>query len=172
MILDKLNALPLTGDKNEMQHQPRVQDQNAVAPLQRAIFSIHQLSESGSIEPTIRELVKIRASQINGCAYCLAMHWPNALKAGERIDRLTTLEAWWECDWYSPRERAALAWTEALTKIADHEVSDELFNTCRQVFSEQEMIDLTAGIIEINSWNRLAIGLSSRPDPFSLNGDQ
>lgn len=168
MILEHLKALPLTGPESEMTHTPRVQDTKAVGALQRAIYGLHQLSEAGSIEPTIRELVKIRASQINGCAYCLAMHWRDALKMGERIDRLTTLEAWWECDWYTPRERAALAWTEALTKVSEHQVSDELFDTCREVFSEQEMIDLTTGIIEINSWNRLAIGFSSRPDAFTL----
>lgn len=169
MILKRLNALPLTEDESSAGHKPRVKNERGYAAISRAILELHKLSEGGSIEPTIRELVKIRASQINGCAYCLAMHWRDALKAGERIDRLCTIEAWWECDWFTPRERAALAWTEALTNVADHEVDDDLFDTCRQVFSEQEMLDLTTGIIEINSWNRLAIGFSSRPESFTLD---
>lgn len=150
------------------ERQPRITDQSTLYALRKAIVGVQTAADAGSIEHTIQELVKIRASQINGCAYCLSMHYRDALKAGERPDRIATLSAWREADWYSPRERAALAWTEALTHLPDHGVSDALFHECRKVFSEQEMVDLTTAIIAINSWNRIAIGFSSRPDSFTL----
>lgn len=149
--------------------EARLSDQAASAPLQRAIFGVQQLANSGSIEKSLQELIKIRASQINGCAYCLAMHWKDALTQGERIDRLSTLVAWREADWFTPRERAALAWTEALTNLPEHGVTDDLYDAVREVFSEQEMIDLSTNIIAINSWNRLAVGFSTRPTPFDLS---
>ena len=154
------------------QHAYRLRDHALNLPVQRAILGIQHLADSGSIEHELRELVKIRASQINGCAYCLAMHWRDALKAGERVDRLSTLTAWREADWFTPRERAALAWTEALTNLPAHGVHDALYNACREVFSEQEMVDLTVNIVAINSWNRLAVGFSARPEAFALNGEQ
>ncbi len=91
---------------------------------------------------------------------------------GLRPDKLATLEAWREADWFTPQERAALAWTEALTHLNTHEVSDELYEACREVYSEQEMIDLTVAIIAINNWNRLSIAFGTQPEPFSLNGDK
>lgn len=157
---------------DDSQHTYRLQDQALALPVQRAVFGVQQLADSGSIEPELRELVKIRASQINGCAYCLAMHWRDALRAGARIDRLATLTAWRETDWFTPRERAALAWTEALTNLPAHGVNDALYNACREVFSEQEMVDLSVNIVAINSWNRLAVGFSARPEAFERNGAQ
>lgn len=156
---------------SEINTQPeaRLADQKVAAPLQRAIFGVQQLADSGSIEKSLRELIKIRASQINGCAYCLAMHWKDALSMGERIDRLVTLVAWREADWFTPRERAALIWTEALTNLPDHGATDDVYDALREHFSEEEMVDLTTNIIAINSWNRLAVGFSTRPTPFDLS---
>lgn len=88
---------------------------------------------------------------------------------GERIDRLVTLVAWREADWFTPRERAALIWTEALTNLPDHGATDDVYDALREHFSEEEMVDLTTNIIAINSWNRLAVGFSTRPTPFDLS---
>ena len=115
------------------------------------------------LEHALLELVKMRASQINGCAYCIDMHSKDARAAGETEQRLYLLNAWRDAPMYTPRERAALAWTEALTKIADaNDVSDEIYNACRKHFSEMELVDLALAIIAINGWNRLAI-------PFRTN---
>ena len=108
-------------------------------------------------EASLLELVKTRASQINRCAYCIDMHTKDARAYGESEQRLYGLPAWREAPYYTERERAALAWTEALTLIADHEVSDELYEQVRQHFSEAELVNLTLAIIAINGWNRLAI---------------
>lgn len=156
----------------EGQHNARVSDAAELAQARMAVYEFQKFANKGGLEPEIIEYVKIRASQINGCAYCLSMHWRDALKMGMRPDKLATLEAWQECEWYSPRERAALAWTEVLTHLNTHEASDELYEQCREVYSEQEMIDLTVAIIAINSWNRLSIAFGTQPDPFTLNGAQ
>ncbi|MCA9834296.1 MAG: carboxymuconolactone decarboxylase family protein [Thermomicrobiales bacterium] len=156
----------------EGQHNQRLSDPVLMAPFRKENLDIQKLGESGTIEKSIQEFVKIRASQINGCAFCLSMHHRDALKLGERPDRLATLPAWRECPWYSDRERAALAWTEALTDLAAGNVSDELYEECRTVFSEQEMVDLTTLIIAINSWNRLSIGFGTQPEPFAFDGAQ
>ena len=115
------------------------------------------------LDRRLHELVKIRASQINGCAYCLAMHTRDARKAGESDERMHLLAAWREAPIYSARERAALAWTEAVTKISDHHVPDEVYDEARHHFSEKELVDLTAAVIAINAWNRVAIAF--RPTP-------
>lgn len=112
-------------------------------------------------EHALLELVKMRASQINGCAYCLDMHSKDARAAGETEQRLYLLDAWREAPCYSARERAALAWTEALTRIAGNEVSDALYEEARKHFSEKELVDLSFAIIAINGWNRLAIPFRS-----------
>jgi AhpD family alkylhydroperoxidase len=121
----------------------------------------HYIHESG-LEPSLLELVKLRASQINGCAYCLDMHSKDARAAGETEQRLYVLDAWREAPFYSDRERAALAWTEAVTLISEGGVSDELFATAREQFSESELVALTMAIVTINGWNRLAISLRSK----------
>ncbi len=116
----------------------------------------HYVNECG-LEVSLLELVKTRASQINHCAYCIDMHTKDARANGESEQRLYGLSAWREAPYYTERERAALAWTEALTLIADHDVSDELYQQVRQHFSEAELVNLTLALIAINGWNRLAI---------------
>jgi AhpD family alkylhydroperoxidase len=101
----------------------------------------------------------MRASQINGCAYCLDMHSKDARAEGESEQRLYLLDAWRETSLYTARERAALAWTEALTLIADTHAPDEVYETVRKEFAEQELADLTLAIVASNGWNRIAIGL-------------
>lgn len=156
----------------EGQDNARISDPSVLIPARKALLNVQKFANGGKVDPEIGEYVKIRASQINGCAYCLSMHWRDALKMGMRPDKLATLEAWREAEWFTPKERAALAWTEALTHLNTHDVTDELYEACREVYSEQEMIDLTVAIIAINSWNRLSVGFGTQPDPFSLNGNQ
>ncbi|MGH6965722.1 MAG: carboxymuconolactone decarboxylase family protein [Phenylobacterium sp.] len=122
------------------------------------LLAIEETLKTGTLEPSLLELVKIRASQINGCANCLHMHTSDARKAGETEARIYLLDAWRESNLYSPRERAALTWTEALTKITDGHASDADFQVARAAFSDQELIHLTLAITNINAWNRIAIG--------------
>ncbi|MCC7286207.1 MAG: carboxymuconolactone decarboxylase family protein, partial [Burkholderiaceae bacterium] len=112
-------------------------------------------------EHSILELVKMRVSQINGCAYCLDMHSKDARAAGETEQRLHVLAAWREAPFYSERERAALAWAEALTLVAKRGVPDALYEQVREQFSEKALVELTLAVIAINGWNRLAIGFRS-----------
>lgn len=109
------------------------------------------------IEPTLYHLIKLRASQINGCAYCLAMHTEQALRHGETPERMTSLDAWQESPLYSDKERAALAWTEELTLIADSGASREAFDGLKPHFSQEEIAWLILAAVQINSWNRIAI---------------
>jgi AhpD family alkylhydroperoxidase len=122
----------------------------------------HYVNECG-LEASLLGLVTVRASQINGCAFCLAMHAREARKHGETDDRMHLLNAWRETPIYTPRERAALAWTEAVTRIADHQVTDELYAEARRHFTEKELADLTFALVVINGWNRLMIAFERPP---------
>ncbi len=137
-------------------------DAAKVAPgTYSAMLGLEKYVRSCGLEPTLLELVKTRASQINGCAYCLDMHTKDARAHGETEQRLYVLPAWREAPFYSDRERAALAWTEALTLIAQNPQTEPLLDELRKHFSEKEIADLTLAIVTINSWNRLAIGLGA-----------
>ncbi len=125
----------------------------------KALMALEQSFADSGIEPTIRELVKLRASQINGCAYCIHMHATNLRKMGESEMRLYMLDAWHESSLYTPRERAALAWTEALTRITDTHAPDADYEAIKAEYSEAEQVQLTLMIGAINAWNRLAIGM-------------
>ena len=136
----------------------------------RAIAGMVELEKyvAGSgLEKKLYHLVKMRASQINGCAYCIDMHSKDARKAGETEQRLYGLSAWRETSYYSGRERAALAWTEALTLVAQNDISDELYTSVAEHFTEKEHLALTMAIVAINGWNRLAIAF--RVEPGSYN---
>lgn len=111
-----------------------------------------------NFDPKLLTLVKLRVSQMNGCAYCLHLHRHEALKLGETEDRMLLLDAWHESQLYNPRERAALAWAESLTRIAETHAPDAAYEEARSVFSEDELLTLSVGIAMINGWNRLAIG--------------
>ena len=112
------------------------------------------------------ELVKIRASQLNGCAYCIDMHTKDARARGESEQRLYGLAAWQETPFFSERERAALEWTEAVTQVSDGHVADDVFESVRRHFSDKELVDLTLAIIAINGWNRLAIAFRTVPGTY------
>ena len=111
-----------------------------------------------SFDPKLLTLIKVRVSQMNGCAYCLHLHRHEALKLDETEDRLLLLDAWHESQLYTPRERAALAWAESLTRIAKTHAPDAVYENVRGLFSEDELLTLSIGIAMINAWNRLAIG--------------
>jgi AhpD family alkylhydroperoxidase len=126
----------------------------------RALFNLSREVEA-EIERPLFELVKIRASQINGCAYCIDMHTKDARAAGETEQRLYALSAWRETPFFTDRERAALEWTEAVTRVADTHVPDDVHGRAAAQFTEAELVALTFAVVVINSWNRLAI--SFRP---------
>jgi AhpD family alkylhydroperoxidase len=105
------------------------------------------------------DLIYLRASQINGCAYCIDMHWKDLRAEGETEQRLYGLDAWEESPYYTDRERAALAWTEAVTRLTNRDVPDSVYDEARRYFSEEELVDLTLAIVAINGWNRLNIAL-------------
>ena len=111
-----------------------------------------------TLEPRLLALVKLRASQINGCAYCLHMHTADALKQGERLERVILLDAWHESSLFTERERAALAWAESLTRIAETHAPDDVYEEARKHFSQDELVNLSIAVAMINAWNRLAIG--------------
>ena len=121
------------------------------------ISKLESYIRKSGLEHDLIELVKLRASQINGCAYCIDMHAKDARTNGESEQRLYSVSAWREAPFYSARERAALAWAEAVTLISKDQMPDEIYNHAREHFSEKELVDLTLAVIAINSWNRLAI---------------
>jgi AhpD family alkylhydroperoxidase len=130
----------------------------SVAPgAYKAMLGLENYLHQCSVEEPLLHLIKLRASQLNGCAYCIDMHWKDLRALGETEQRLYGLDAWGESPYYTDRERAALAWTEAVTNIQEGHVPDNVHETARAQFSEKELADLTLAIATINAWNRLAI---------------
>lgn len=133
-------------------------DLDTLAPgAESAIGALDEYVATLGIEPLLLELIRVRASQLNGCVYCIDMHSKDARARGESEQRLYALSAWREAPYYSPRERAALAWTEAVTLVSDGHVPDEVFAAARAQFSEAEVAALLLAIIAINAWNRVAV---------------
>lgn len=139
---------------NYMQQSPQ---------LFKKFIEFGNLLKESAIEESIRDLVVIRASQINGCSFCLDMHVKQAAMHGERALRLHHVAAWRESTLFAPRERAALAWTEALTRLPEQGVADELFDRVRTQLSEKEISDLTFVVMSINAWNRINVGFRTVP---------
>ncbi len=130
------------------------------------MYGLERHVRQSGLERPLLELVKLRASQINGCAYCIDMHTKDARAEGETEQRLYALAAWRETPFYTERERAALEWTEALTLISQNHVPDELFERVRQRFSEEELVNLTLAVVAINGWNRMAISFRTVPGSY------
>jgi AhpD family alkylhydroperoxidase len=130
------------------------------------LFALQASIESSGLEPRLLKLVEMRASQINGCAFCLDMHSKDARAAGETEQRLYVLDAWREAPFYSDRERAALAWTEALTRVTDGHVPDEVFVEASAHFTEPELVSLSLAVSAINTWNRLSIAFRAEPGTY------
>ena len=125
--------------------------------LYKAMSGLEAYLHQCSLEAKLVHLIKLRASQLNGCAYCIDMHWKDLRALGETEQRLYGLDAWEESPYYTDRERAALAWTEAVTNLHDGHVADSTYDTVKSHFNEQELADLTFAVATINAWNRLAI---------------
>ncbi len=131
-----------------------------------AMLALEQHARTSGLERGLLELVKTRASQLNGCAFCLDMHTKDARAAGESEQRLYLLPAWREAPCYTPRERAALAWTEAVTLLRDQQVPDEVYAQARAEFDDRSLVDLTLAIIAINGWNRLSVAFRAEAGSY------
>lgn len=137
--------------------KPRFDIATEAPDVYKHMMPIERYLHACSIEMPLVHLIKLRCSQINGCAYCLDMHWKDLRALGETEQRLYSLDAWRECTYYSDRERAALAWAEAVTLVSSSRVDDEVYEMAKKQFSDKELSDLTFAVCAINVWNRLAI---------------
>jgi AhpD family alkylhydroperoxidase len=147
-----------------------IQIDKSTTAAYRAMLGVEKALWQSSIEKPLRELIKLRVSQINGCAYCIDMHWKDARAAGESEQRLYGLSAWRESPYYSQRERAALLLAEELTRIADRPVSEGVHEHAREQFNDQERGDLVWVITAINAWNRISIGWGTVPGDYQPAG--
>lgn len=150
---------------------PRLDYRRANPQATRAMLGLESAVKDGGLDVALLELVRMRVSQINGCAFCIDMHSKNARAAGESEQRLYALSAWRETPFFSERERAALHWAEAVTCISDVGVQDEDFVMTRKYFSEPELVTLTLAVIAINGWNRLAISFRAVPGTYEIPTD-
>jgi AhpD family alkylhydroperoxidase len=141
----------------------RIKYQTTAADTYQALLGVHQHLTKVFPDAKLRALIDLRVSQINGCAFCLDMHANEARHAGESQQRLDCLAAWREAPFFTDRERAALAWAESLTLIADTHAPDEVYAEVKKHFADKELVDLTAAIGMINLWNRLGIGFRGEP---------
>ena len=146
--------------------RPRFSYAKAAPGVFDAMDALDQYLSTCGLERRLVTLIQLRASQINGCAYCLDMHWKDLRAMDETEQRLYSLDAWRECPYYTDRERAALAWTETVTLVADGQVPDEVYEAVRPHFSEKELADLTLAVATINAWNRLSIAARLVPGTY------
>ena len=138
----------------------------------RAMAALEQHVRASGLEQSLLELVKLRASYINGCAYCVDMHSKDARAEGETEQRIYAVPVWRETPFYTPRERAALEWAETVTNISQRGVPDDVFESVSAHFSEEELVELTLAVIVINGWNRLAISFASEPGSYQRAASQ
>ncbi|MDH4609226.1 carboxymuconolactone decarboxylase family protein [Pseudomonas sp. BN102] len=141
----------------------RIEWAKQVPEAYKAMVGLEQALAKSGLESSLLELIRLRASQINGCAYCVNMHANDARKAGESEARLQTLVVWQETNFFSERERAALAWVESLTQLAERHAPQHQFDALREHFSEAEIVNLTLAIATINAWNRFGVGFAMTP---------
>ena len=146
--------------------KPRIDFTRVSPKVLQAMYGLQNTVNSSGLERPLLELVKMRASQINGCAYCLDMHSKDARAAGETEQRLYLLDAWRETSLYSERERAALEWTEALTRIGEGHVPDAVYASAREHFSEEELVNLALAVVAINGWNRFSIAFRAEAGKY------
>jgi AhpD family alkylhydroperoxidase len=146
--------------------EPRIDYLKSGRGVLEAMLGVEKYIRQSGLEESLLNLIRMRASQINGCAYCLDMHWKDARALGETEQRLYGLDAWEESPYYTDRERAAFAWTEALTNVREGHVSDEVYERVLGHFTEKELADLSLAITSINSWNRLNIAVRTVPGTY------
>jgi AhpD family alkylhydroperoxidase len=146
--------------------KPRMEFWKVAPAGYKAMATLDAYVRDSGLDKGLLHMVKLRASQINGCAYCIDMHWKDARAAGESEQRLYGLDAWREASYYTDRERAALEWTEALTNVTDGRVPDTAFDAVRGHFSDKELVDLTWAVAAINAWNRVAIAFRSEAGTY------
>src|SRR3954451_11298830 len=138
-----------------------------VAPeAYRAMSGLEAYLKKSGLDHNLLHMIKLRASQMNGCAYCIDMHWKDARAGGESEQRLYGLDAWRESPYYSDRERAALEWAEALTHVTDGHVPDAVYDAVRGYFSDKELADLTWAVAAINAWNRVSIAFRAEAGTY------
>ena len=146
--------------------QPRIDYVKSARGVYEAMLGLEKYLRQCGLEEPLMDLIKLRASQVNGCAYCIDMHWKDLRALGEQEQRLYGLDAWEESPYYTDRERAALAWTEAVTNIRDGHVPDQVYEEVRKHFTEKELADLSLAVAAINGWNRLAIAARAVPGTY------
>jgi AhpD family alkylhydroperoxidase len=129
----------------------------------KAMYGRQAAVNGSGLEPSLQELIKLRVSQINGCAFCIDMHFREATAKGEKAERLYLLDAWREAPVYTPRERAAVGWAEAVTLVSQTQVPDDVYEEARKHFDEAELVSVTLAVVAINGWNRFAIGVRAQP---------
>jgi AhpD family alkylhydroperoxidase len=144
----------------------RISYAKAAPGVYKTMLGVHQYLEHCGLDERLLNLVYLRASQINGCAFCIDMHWKDLRALGAPEQTLYMLNAWWEWPEFTERERAALAWAEAVTRLSNQEVSDEVYGTARAQFSDEELANLTLAVIAINSWNRLNVAFRTKPGGY------
>ena len=149
-----------------MQMETRLDPMKAAPEIYRAMYALENQVRSSGLEPSLLHLIKTRASQINGCAYCIDMHTKDARANGETEQRLYALAAWRETPFFTDRERAALAWTEAVTLVSESRVPDSVYKDALKQFSEEELVKLTLAVVAINGWNRFAIAFRAEPGTY------
>lgn len=153
--------------------QSRIEIQKAAPGALQAMLALEgYVKKSSRLEASLLELVRMRSSQINGCAYCLDMHSKDARAGGETEQRLYALDAWRETPFFTDRERAALAWTEAVTLVSQSHVPDSVYEEVRQRFTEEELANLTLAIVSINGWNRLMVSFRAVPGMYQPHAAQ
>jgi AhpD family alkylhydroperoxidase len=146
--------------------EPKLDYSQVLPEGMKAIYDLDSYSQACGLEPSLLDLIKLRASQINGCAYCIDMHTKDARSGGETEQRLYSLSVWRQSPYYTERERAALALTEAVTLIANRSVPDDIYEQARQQFTDEELVKLMIGIVIINTWNRFAITFRDSPGTY------
>jgi AhpD family alkylhydroperoxidase len=146
--------------------EPRIDARRHAQEAQKSMYALEQYIAACGLEHGLIHLMKMRASQINGCAYCIDMHSKDARALGETEQGLYELDAWCETPFYTDKERAALAWTEAITLVSETHVPDSVYEEVRKYFNEKEIVDLTFVVTTINAWNRLAIALRAVPGHY------
>ena len=146
--------------------EPRIDYLKSARGAYHAMLGIEHYLQQCGLEESLQNLIKLRVSQINGCAYCIDMHWKDLKAAGEAEQRLYGLDAWEESPYYTERERAGLAWAESVTNIQEGHVPDEVFERVKKFFNDKELADLTLAVTAINAWNRLSVAARTVPGTY------